>query len=299
MKKILILTGGSIGRLEPFLAFEKEFNCKIKISSFSKVNFATSKNSVIKVENQSLADFDVIYLRLIGKNTETAGVVIDYARKSKIRVVDRQYMKLPGLAKGLPKSLEIRWLADKFPIPKTFFGSLKYLANVAPKKLGFPFVFKPTDGRRSVGLWAPKNEADLNYIMGELRPLEKKGKKFLAQEFIKASQRERILVVGNQPIACITRGTIWRRRFMAKVNGVIPEKISAVLNPIPQDQAKLAVAAAKALGVEIAGVDILRDDFTKKIYLLEVNSAPRWYSVTRDTGISVEREIVKYLSSLI
>ena len=38
---------------------------------------------------------------------------------------------------------------------------------------------------------------------------------------------------------------------------------------------------------------------TGKKYVLEVNSAPRWASLEKDTGLEVEKEIVKYLASLV
>ena len=120
----------------------------------------------------------------------------------------------------------------------------------------------------------------------------------MAQEFIKASQRIRVFVVGGKAIAAITRPTRWRRRFIAKVNGEFPEGRREALLPVPQEDADLAVSAANALDVDIAGVDVIHEDSTGKAYVLEVNSAPRWESITKDTGVNVEREILLYLDSI-
>ena len=70
------------------------------------------------------------------------------------------------------------------------------------------------------------------------------------------------------------------------------EVISAISNA---EAAELAVKACRALDIDIAGVDIIQEDQSKKNYVLEVNSAPRWEAIRKDTGINPEKEIVKYL----
>jgi len=42
----------------------------------------------------------------------------------------------------------------------------------------------------------------------------------------------------------------------------------------------------------------LLDFSISKKYILEVNSAPRWAALKKDTGIKIEQEILKYLASL-
>lgn len=107
-----------------------------------------------------------------------------------------------------------------------------------------------------------------------------------------------MFVIGKQALAAITRPTRWRKRFTNKINGKYPEGKRGALYPIPKKQADLAVKAANALGIEIAGVDILIDDRSDKLFVLEVNSAPRWEAIRTDTGINVEREVLKYLIQL-
>ena len=68
--------------------------------------------------------------------------------------------------------------------------------------------------------------------------------------------------------------------------------------PVPEGDARLAVEAAGALDINIAGVDIIHEDATGRAYVLEVNSAPRWDSIAKDTGVNVESEILKFLDSI-
>ena len=85
---------------------------------------------------------------------------------------------------------------------------------------------------------------------------------------------------------------------MEKVNGEFPEGVREALDPIPQEDAEIALSASRALGINIGGADIITEDKTGIKYVLEVNSAPRWAALKHDTGINVEKEIVKYLASL-
>lgn len=300
-KNILILTGGGKKHLESFRAFDKEFGVKVTTASFSDVTYITEGNKTkISVGKKELSKFDVIYIRLIGKRHEDAALLADYITSHNIPLVDSCLTKFPIFPLTQSKAQEMRLLHDaNIPVPKTYYAKLKNIRENGAKKLGMPFVIKRTDGKKSNAVWSPKTLEALDELIHELTPQEKQGKRFLAQEFVKASQRLRVLIIGKRPIACITRGTRWRRRFVEKVNGEIPLKVSAVINPIPKDVAKLAVSAAKAVGLEIAGVDILVVDKTQEKIVLEVNSSPRWYSITRDTGISVEKEIIRYLSSVV
>ncbi len=69
------------------------------------------------------------------------------------------------------------------------------------------------------------------------------------------------------------------------------------MDPIPALDAELAVKAALAVKIDIGGVDIIHEDESGRPYVLEVNSAPRWSALEKDTGVFVEKEILKYLAS--
>jgi ribosomal protein S6--L-glutamate ligase len=54
----------------------------------------------------------------------------------------------------------------------------------------------------------------------------------------------------------------------------------------------MAINAAKALHVEIAGVDLIETD--DGLYVIEVNASPGFRGLQKATGIDVAREIVEY-----
>lgn len=294
MTKLLVIAGGGTAHLAPFKRAGDKLGVDVVLASFSDLEFDTASGAA-RVSSNEVAEFDSVYIRLVGKATEKAAFLAKYCIDKGIDLHDRAFAD-SSLPIPLSKSLEAQTLTNAgLSYPKTYFGSLAHILDKAPDLLGYPFVIKGTNGRQGHEVWSPRNEMELADIKSDMADqLAKFGKQldstnFIAQEFIPASQRSRVLVVGGKALAGITRPTRWRKRF-AKVEGKREN-----LDPIPQDQADLAVQAAGAVGLDVAGVDILREDKTDKLYVLEVNSAPRWASIKADTGVQVEEEIVKFL----
>lgn len=299
-KKILIIAGGSSKHLSAFEAPCRSLHAVVFTASFSDLEYDTTVEPFcLKVKNTPIENFDVVYIRLVGKRFEDLSLLVDYAKKHNIKVVDTMYSLSNIVRLPLGKSLEMKLLhVAGIPIPKTIYGSLKNLYIKSPIVFKYPLVLKATDGKQGNAVWSPRNSQEFENLVSELRPIEKTGKRYMVQEFIQSSQRSRIFVVGEKAVAGITRPTRWRKRFIKKINGEFPQGERTALLPIPNDEAELAVRASKALGIQIAGVDVIRDINSGKLYVLEVNSAPRWDSVSNDTGINIEEEILKYLISL-
>jgi RimK family alpha-L-glutamate ligase len=296
VKKILIIAGGGIKHLEAFKREGNKLGLEVEIASFSDLSYKTEGELKLTLKDKSVDSFDVIYIRLVGKRFEDVSLLVNFAKEKRIRIVDKIYEKSHIIRLPIAKALETKLLFQAgLPLPKTIFARLSKIKENSPKVFGFPFVIKETTAKQGHGVWSPRNQEELEKIYLELKTKEKEGKRFLAQEFIKASQRNRVFVVGDKAIAGITRPTRWRRRFIQKVNGEFPEGKREALVPVPPPDGQLAVKAAKALDVDIAGVDIIHEDSSGKPYVLEVNSAPRWASIAKDTGINVEREILKFL----
>jgi len=287
-KNILILVGGNKNPLKPFLVEGSKLGLNVIGASFTELSYlinSDSKSFCLKVGNKDLKYFNLIYIRLVGRRFEDASLVADYAHKNRIKLVDR----LP-----LAKSLEMKLLFEAgLPVPKTVFSSLVSVSEDLSNILGFPFVIKSTTGKQGHGVWSPENMEELKRLASELKEKEDSGWRFISQEFIKAGVRIRVFVIGGKAKAGLVRPTKWWKRFCADK----PEKSSFI--KVPLKYALLAEKAAKALGIDVAGVDILQEDSTGKLYVLEVNSAPRWASIKKDTGLNVEKEILEYLSSLV
>jgi tetrahydromethanopterin:alpha-L-glutamate ligase len=61
---------------------------------------------------------------------------------------------------------------------------------------------------------------------------------------------------------------------------------------------RLALAAARAIGAEMAGVDLITDLDLGRLVVLEVNAVPGWRALARVTGIDVAAEILAALKEM-
>jgi RimK family alpha-L-glutamate ligase len=266
----------------------KNLDVDLTVASFSDVNFKSDAENIF-VGASDIASFDLIYFRIVGKRLEDATVVANYARQNGIKVVDRVYNDSLLMPSSISKAMEeVKLIKAQIPIPKTIYGSLRYLQKEAPANFGFPVVIKSTTGKKAREVWAPSTEAELSDLVKKLRAMEITGVRFFAQEFVKSSQRYRAFVIGDKVVAVLTQPTKWRKRF-ASDDG------QRGLVEVSEEVKNLAIRAACAADLDVSGVDILKVDETEELLVIEANAAPSWNLVKKYTDIKVEEEIIKWL----
>jgi tetrahydromethanopterin:alpha-L-glutamate ligase len=114
---------------------------------------------------------------------------------------------------------------------------------------------------------------------------------FYLQRFVDGGDGEwhdwRVFVVGGRAIAAmVRRGRSWISN-VAQGARCEPCAMAA-------DLAELATAAARAVGAEYCGVDIIRDRYARA-YVLEVNSIPAWKGLQSVTQFNIAECIVEDL----
>jgi len=269
-KSVLILTSGKVSKLDDFK------DKGVALGSFSDINYSSDSN-ILRFKNMDLKDFSLIYFRMVGKSLEIATLVVNYAIKNNIKLVDEMYANTTLLPVSLGKSLEMRRLDESgIKIPKTVFGDFS--------NMQFPYIVKSTSGQKGKEVWLVKNQEELEILKTKFV----KGKLYLAQELIPNARRIRALVVGDKVIGAIVRQTKWNK-----------DETKITLDPIPVDVEKLAVLSAKAIGLNISGIDILVNSETNEMFVIEANAAPAWKLINRYCKVNVEDEIIKYLQSKI
>jgi ribosomal protein S6--L-glutamate ligase len=98
----------------------------------------------------------------------------------------------------------------------------------------------------------------------------------------------RCFVVGNKVVAAMQRDAS-PGEFRANLHRG-GTAVKATLSP---QEKKIAVRAAHALGLGIAGVDLLRSD--RGPLLLEVNASPGLEGIEAASGVDVSGHIIKHL----
>ncbi len=179
---------------------------------------------------------------------------------------------------------------NKIPTPKTaYVRDMQDVGRAIETVGGLPVVVKVTQGTQGQGVF-------LRHTIHETRNLIQgllvSGKAVLIQEYIAESHGKdiRALVVGGKVVASMRRKARGREfRSNYHLNGTVePVEIS-------DEYAEIACRAARLLGLNIAGVDLLEGNDGPLV--LEVNSSPGLEGIEKASGVNVAGAIIDYVIS--
>jgi len=174
------------------------------------------------------------------------------------------------------------------PIPRTaVIAQPKALFSAVHAVGGVPVVIKLIRGTQGKGVVLATNLATATAVLKKVHQAKRQA---LIQEYLSESHGRdtRIIVVGNHCIAAMERIAV-DGDFRANLHR------GGTAVPITPDKAtsELAVNAAKAHGLGVAGVDLIQSQ--RGPLLLEVNSSPGLEGIEGVTGVDIALEIVTYL----
>lgn len=191
----------------------------------------------------------------------------------------KQYIQLAS--KGIPMPTTI--IAPKV-YPKFTIRDSGYFENVL-KTLGLPMIIKEGHGSFGMKVYLISTEKDFYEKVDELRGVD-----FVFQEFISSSRGRdiRVNIIGDEVAAAMYRHS--ETDFRANItNGGVAEKIA-----LTKEQKDIALRAAKAVGAEFAGVDLLFGPNEAPL-VCEVNAAAHIRNLYEVTGINVGVPFIQYI----
>lgn len=152
---------------------------------------------------------------------------------------------------------------------------------------GAPLIVKLLEGTQGKGVLLAENEKMAETLIEAFRNLEAF---FLVQEFIAEANGSdiRCFVVGDKVVAAMCR-----KAQIGDFRANIHRGGSAQAVKITSKERKMAVLAARVLGLNVAGVDIVRSK--RGPLVLEVNSSPGLKGIEAASGIDIATIIIKYL----
>jgi ribosomal protein S6--L-glutamate ligase len=173
-------------------------------------------------------------------------------------------------------------------LPVTGFAhSIKDIDHLIETVGGPPLVIKLLEGTQGIGVVLAETSQAAQSVIGAFRQLDAN---ILIQEFIKeaAGADIRAFVVGGKVIAAMKRQAP-AGEFRSNLHrGGHAEKVK--LSP---EERSIAVRAAKTLGLNVAGVDLLRSNHGPVV--MEVNSSPGLEGIERATGVDVAGKVIALL----
>ena len=241
-------------------------------------------NPIVRYEGQEISGVDVIIPRIASSLTKYGSSIVRqfemkgvYTTSSSIAIV-RSRDKLRSMqlfAKagvGIPKTVFARETAD--------------LDDVLDQVGGAPVIIKVARGTHGNGVVLAETRKAAKAVM---QAFYVEGVSFLVQEFIAESAGTdiRAFVVGGQIVASMKRQSLdddFRSNLHQGAEGM-PIRLTDL-------ERKTAQKAARAMGLPICGVDMIRSE--RGPLLLEVNASPG-FGIEKVTGHNVAEKIIEYV----
>lgn len=176
----------------------------------------------------------------------------------------------------------------KVPMPNTGFAHSPKDTRSAIDLMGSPpFVLKLLEGTQGKGVVMAETKKAAESVMMAFQNISAN---ILVQEFVAESGGEdiRCFVVGNKVLAAMKR-----KAKEGEFRSNLHMGGQGVKVKITPEERKIAIKSAKALGLKVAGVDILRTNNGPEV--IEVNSSPGLEGIETTSGKDIAGEIIEFL----
>lgn len=173
-------------------------------------------------------------------------------------------------------------------IPRTAFAKhpddIKHLIKQVG---GAPLVIKLLESTQGKGVVLAETAKAAGSVIEAFYGLEAN---IIVQEFIKEAKAEdiRALVIDGKVV-----GAMKRKGKEGEFRSNLHKGGSAEPIKLTRKEKSVALKAAKALNLKIAGVDMLRSE--RGPLVIEVNSSPGLEGIEKATGIDIASEVIKYI----
>jgi ribosomal protein S6--L-glutamate ligase len=285
MKIIILSKGGANYSTRRLKQIAIERGHEAKVIDYAKCYVTVEKNTpIVHYRGRPLTGFDAIIPRIAASYTRYGTAVVRqfemqglFTTASSIAIVRsrdklRAYQLLAKAGVGVPKTVFARETAD--------FEDVIRLAG------GTPLIIKVARGTQGNGVVLAETPKAAKAVM---QAFYVEGVNFLVQEFVKESAGSdiRAFMVGGHVVASMRRQSL-DDDFRSNLH----QGGTATTVKLTDEEKKTAQKAAKAMGLPICGVDMVRSD--RGPLVLEVNSSPG-FGIEQITNRNVAEKIIEYV----
>lgn len=175
-------------------------------------------------------------------------------------------------------------------MPKTVFASNKSSAkDIIALSGGAPLVLKILEGTQGVGVVLVDSEKAAKSVLEAFYGMDVN---LLVQEFIEeaAGADIRVLIVGGEVV-----GAMKRQGAEGDFRSNLHQGGSATAHKLTRKEKSTALAAAKAMGLGVCGVDMIPS--SRGPLVMEVNSSPGLEGIEKSTEIDIAGKIMDYIQN--
>lgn len=265
------LTGDFLEKVRKFNKQPLEYASAGYGSLLFYLNGTDTKITNTSDENRDLAYYTLTYFKSHTGNTEFAAACAEYLQFKGRPFVDRELANYISDTK-LTESTKLA--CYNLPIPTTWCAKtplLKRMFEEIEQSIGLPFVLKEIASDRGKNNYLVSNRKEFDAVLDK----SPKEHVYLAQRFIEHTSLVRVFVNGPMVSMAMRKQASLKGKGTGRHITKFSTEGTEREVDVTADMAEIALAAAKSLGRQIAGVDMVQDKRSKKWYILEVNSAPQ------------------------
>ncbi len=245
----------------------------------------SSKNNSVHFKSQNLKGFDAIIPRIGASITFYGLSVVRQFEMMGVYSVNESV----AIARSRDKLRASQILSRKgVGLPVTGFAhATKMTEDLINLVGGAPLVIKLLEGTQGKGVILAETDKAAQSVIEAFRELDEY---LLVQEYISEAQGSdiRCFVVGDKVVA-----SMMRQAKKGEFRSNLHRGGTAISIKLTEEEKATALAAAKAVGLNIAGVDIIRSN--RGPLVLEVNSSPGLEGIQKTTQKDVAGMIIKYI----
>ncbi|MBM4251723.1 MAG: 30S ribosomal protein S6--L-glutamate ligase [Deltaproteobacteria bacterium] len=245
----------------------------------------TSHKPQIFFKGRSLADFDAVIPRIGASHTFYGTAVVRQFEMMGTYTLNRSL----AISRSRDKLRSLQIMAKQgIGLPVTGCAhSTRDVDGLINSVGGAPLVVKLLEGTQGIGVVLAENRNAAESVIEAFRGLKAN---IIVQEFIKEARGNdiRCFVIGDKVFAAMMRKAP-EGEFRSNLHrGGVATRVKIT----PAERAT-AVKAAKAMGLQVAGVDILRSAHGPVV--MEVNSSPGLEGIEKSTQKDVAGAIIDFI----
>lgn len=239
----------------------------------------------IYYEGQPLRPFDAVIPRIGASVTQQgAAVISQFELMDTFTVVRANALQL---SRDKLRCLQ-QMVRQALPVPKTVaLGQHGDLWSAINALDGLPVIIKLLEGTHGIGVILCESFQQTESTVEAFHRLKER---VIMQEFIKEAKGAdiRALVVAGEVVAVMKR-----QAKEGEFRSNLHRGASASVEKLTATEVTVVSRAAKAVGLSVAGVDLLRSE--RGPLIMEVNASPGLEGIETITGINVAAKIIRLI----
>lgn len=261
---------------------------QVKIIKYRECYASIEQNNpTVSYRGEDLSGYDVIIPRIASYMTKYGTAIVRQLEMQGVYSVSSSI----AINRSRDKLRSMQVLAKSgVGIPKTVFSrNSTDIDDLLEKIGGTPVIIKLARGTHGNGVVLAETKKAAKSVLQAFYLSNDDGTNILLQEFVEESAGTdiRAFVVGGRVVASMMRQSLdddFRSNLHKGGEGKVVK--------LTEEERKMAIKAARAMGLTVAGVDMMRSN--RGPLILEVNASPG-FGIEKVTGRDVVTPIIEYI----